>query len=61
MSLARLVGTLARCLVWMLKRDALTRKDHRGVNCPADGCMCMNCQWVRELEADEALGPEKWR
>lgn len=56
-----LIGTLARCAVWLLRREAARDKKHRKENDSRD-CMCDCCGWVRGVEADtdEVLG-RRWR
>lgn len=61
MSLARLVGLLARCCHWLVRREAMRTKEHRRENDARD-CVCEPCQWRRgiEADADETLGAGKW-
>lgn len=59
-ALGRLVGTLARLGVWLLKREAMRDKEHRRENDTRD-CMCEPCQWARGVEDDADAALEKWR
>lgn len=56
--MSTLLGTLARCAVWLIRREQKRDKRHRDNH----GCMCEPCQWVREVEAaaDPHLGTG-WR
>jgi len=64
MSLARLVGMLARACIFLMKRDAARTATHRydSERLPVGVCDCVHCQWVRGIEAegDEVLGAE-WK
>ena len=66
-SLAKVVMLLARCCLWLVKREMRRDAAHREWR-PSDPferfeCGCECCQWANGIEADcdEAFRASEWR